>query len=75
MSRPELKEKLYKLIDSLDDDELLQEIYQMVSEDQEPYKLSEDQKQRITKARLEIKQGLFSTHEEVKKRTSEWLRK
>ena len=75
MSKPELKEKITKLINSLDDDELLQEIYQMVSEDIVPYKLSDEQKQRVTKSRQQIKQGLYSTHEEVKKRTSEWLRK
>jgi len=75
MSTPELKEKLTKLINNLEDDELLQEIYQMVCEDSVTYNLTESQKQQITKAREEIKQGMFSTHEEVKKRTSEWLGK
>jgi hypothetical protein len=41
---------------------------------EKPYKLSKEQKLSIAKSRKEIKQGLFSTHEEVKKRTSEWLK-
>ena len=75
MSTPELKEKLTKLINNSEDNELLEQIYQMVSEDLEPYKLTEVQKASITKARQEIRDGLFSNHEEVKKRTSEWLKK
>lgn len=75
MSAPEIKEKITKLINNLDDEELLQEIYQMVSEDSVTYTLSESQKLQISKAKQEIKQGLIHTHEEVKKRTSEWLKK
>jgi hypothetical protein len=75
MSAPEIKEKLTKLINNLDDEELLREIYQMVSDDSEVYTLSESQKLQITKAKQEIKQGMFHTHEEAKKRTSEWLKK
>jgi hypothetical protein len=73
MSKSELKEKLNTLINNLDDEELLKEIYQMISHDSTPYKLSEEQKLHITRAKHEISQGLFRTHEEVKKRTSEWL--
>jgi predicted transcriptional regulator len=72
---PEIKEKLTKLINNLEDEELLQEIYQMVCEDSVPYGLSEAQKAQINKAKEEIKQGMSHTHEEVKKRTAEWLKK
>ena len=75
MSTPELKERLTQLINNLDDDELLQEIYQMISECNETYQLSHAQKLRLAKSKSEIKSGLFSAHDEVKKRTSEWLRK
>jgi hypothetical protein len=75
MSAPEIKEKLTTLINNLQDEELLQEIYQMVSEDSVPYGLSEAQKAQIIKAKEEIKQGMSRTHEEVKKRTAEWLKK
>ena len=75
MSAPEIKEKLTKLINNLQDEELLQEIYQMVCEDSVPYGLSEAQKAQISKAKEEIKQGMSHTHEEVKKRTAEWLKK
>ena len=37
MSTPELKEKITKLINNMDDEELLHEIYQMVSEDNTLY--------------------------------------
>jgi len=75
MSALEIKEKLTKLINNLDDEELLQEIYQMACGDSETYALSEPQKLQISKAKQEIKQGMSHTHEEVKKRTSEWLGK
>jgi vacuolar-type H+-ATPase subunit H len=75
MSAPEIKEKLTTLINNMEDEELLQEIYQMVCEDSVPYQLSESQRSQISKARQEIKQGMSHTHEEVKKRTSEWLKK
>ena len=74
MLKSELKQKLTKLIANLDDDELLHDIYQMLNHDLSPFKLKEEDRFRITKARQEIKQRLFSTHEEVKKRTSQWLK-
>jgi len=75
MSAPEIKEKLTKLINNLEDEELLQEIYLMVCEDSVPYQLSESQRSQINKSKAEVKKGMFHTHEEVKKRTSEWLKK
>ena len=75
MSAPEIKEKLTYLINNMEDEELLREIYQMVSEDTMPYGLSESQRSKISKAKEEIKKGMSRTHEEVKKRTSEWSRK
>jgi hypothetical protein len=75
MSTLELKERLTKLINNTDDEELLNEIYQMVSEDNEVYQLTAAQKIQITKSKNEIKSGMFSAHDEVKKRTSEWLKK
>jgi|GEM_PF-3388159 predicted transcriptional regulator len=38
-------------------------------------KLTEFQEKRITQSNNEIRNGQFSGHEEVKKRTSEWLSK
>ena len=75
MSAPEIKEKLTHLINNMEDEELLQDIYEMVCEDAAPYGLSESQKAQIDKAKEEIKQGLSRTHEEVKKRTAEWLKR
>ena len=75
MSAPEIKEKLTDLINKIEDEDLLNDIYQMVCEDSVPYQLSEPQKAQISKAQKEIKQGMSHTHEEVKKRTAEWLKK
>lgn len=75
MSTPEIKEKLTSLINKIEDEDLLQEIYQMVCEESSQYQLSESQRSQISIAQQEIKQGMFHTHEEVKKRTSEWLKK
>ncbi len=58
MSAPEIKEKLTTLINKLEDEGLLKEIYQMVSEDSVPYQLSDSQKAQISKAQEEIKQGM-----------------
>jgi hypothetical protein len=75
MSTPELKERLTQLINSTDDEELLNEIYEMVSQDNTSVKLTEVQKKQIIKAKSEIRNGQFARHDEVKKRTSEWLSK
>ena len=75
MSAPEIKEKITDLINKIEDEGLLQEMYQMVCEDTAPYGLTEDQKAQISKAKEEIKQGMSHTYEEVKKRTAEWLKK
>ena len=73
MSILKLKEKPTRLINNIDDEVLLNAIYQMVSGDKAIYKLTEAQKAQITRSKGEIKEGLFSAHDDVRKRTSEWL--
>ncbi len=75
MSAPEIKEKITSLINNIEDEELLQEIYHMISEDSMSYHLSESQRSSVIKAKEEVSQGMSHTHDEVKKRTVEWLEK
>ena len=48
---------------------MLQEIYDLVCEDQEPYILSTEQKLRIEKARKEIQEGQIISEEEANRKT------
>jgi hypothetical protein len=51
MSAPEIKEKTHLiLINKIEDEDLLNDIYQMVCEDSVPYQLSNPQKAQISKA-------------------------
>ena len=68
MSVPELKDKIQKRLIEIDDEALLEEIYQMVCEEGVPYKLSDEQKLRIEQARKEIKEGnLYPTRKQTGK--------
>lgn len=75
MSTVELKEKIQKRLSEIDNEALLQEIYDLVCEDQEPYILSAEQKLRIEKARKEIQEGQIISEEEANRKTEEWLKK
>jgi len=74
MSAIELKEKIQKRLTEIEDEALLEEIYQMVCEDQEPYLLSPTQKERIDQARQEIKEGKVISNEEANRQAREWLK-
>lgn len=75
MSSLELKEKIQKRLDEIDDESLLEEIYFMVCEDDMPYNLSDEQKLRIEHARKEIKEGKVISNEEANRQAKEWLKK
>ena len=74
MSVLEIKEKLAEFIKNSDDQELLQEVYEMVYSGSPPYLTSDIQKLKLKNAKDEIGQGMAATHDEVKKRTQEWLK-
>ncbi len=75
MSTVEIKEVLHNHINSIDNENLLQRILDLVNEENQTYELSEEQKRRILKGKQEISEGKFKTHEQVKKEVREWLKK
>jgi hypothetical protein len=72
MSAIELKKKIQKRLTEIEDEDLLEEIYQMLCEDKEPYQLSPSEKLRIEQARREIKEGKVISNEEANRRAKEW---
>jgi hypothetical protein len=75
MSAFEIKEKIQKRLAEINDETVLEDIYQMVCEDQEPYLLSTEQKARIDLAKKEIKEGKVISNEEATRQAKEWLKK
>jgi uncharacterized protein YlaI len=73
-----LKEKIITKIESIDNEELLNEVYQLLelnSENVNTYILTEEQLNVAQEAQEQIKKGHFSTHEEVQKKINKWLEK
>ena len=75
MSGLELKEKIQQRLTEINDEALLQEIYQMVCKDDMIYKLSDEQKLRIEQGRQEIREGKVISNEEANRQAREWLKK
>jgi hypothetical protein len=75
MSGLELKEKIQKRLIEIEDEALLNEIYQMVCEDDAVYKLSDEQKLRVEEGRQQIKEGKVISNEEANRQAKEWLKK
>jgi hypothetical protein len=80
MGKEEIKQKIYKLIEDMEDETALQMLY----EDAVEYKtsahtdegdLTEEQWSKIEKARVAIKKGEFHTYDEVKEHFAKWLTK
>jgi hypothetical protein len=80
MGKEEIKQKIYKLIEDMEDETALQMLY----EDAVDYKtsvhtdeddLTEEQWGQIEKARAEIKKAEFHTYDEVKEHFAKWLTK
>ena len=80
MSKDEIKQKIYRLIDEMEDETVLLMLY----EDAVEYKSSSDvadddltdvQWAAIESAREQIKKGEYHTYEEVKEHFSKWLTK
>ncbi len=80
MGKEEIKQKIYKLIEDMEDETALQMLY----DDAVDYKtsvhtdeddLTEGQWEQIEKARAEIKKGEFHTYNEVKEHFAKWLTK
>ncbi len=76
MTTTELKEKLIKKLENVTEDYLLEEVLSMLELEEEHnkiFKLSNEQKKAIDKARKQIAEGNYSTDEEVTKEIDVWL--
>jgi len=76
-----IKEDLHRLIDTTDDEKLLEDIFMILSS-RKDYKegtlwesLSEDQKQEVLISESEIgDESAWVSHEEMKRRNAKWLK-
>jgi predicted transcriptional regulator len=78
MNKIKLKEKLIKEIQSIEDENILNEVYRLLeieSAELDVYKLDEEQVSAVNEAREQISNGQFLTHEQAKKKIEEWLNK
>lgn len=78
MNKLELKDKIIKEIQDIEDENILYEIYRLLeieSEELDFYKLSDEQISAVNEAREQISKGQFFTHEQSKKKIEEWLNK
>lgn len=76
MTTSELKKKLIKRINNIDDDLLLQEVSRLidtVDDESDIYYFTEEESRAIEEARESYKRGEFLTDEEANKEVDEWL--
>ena len=75
----QLKEKIYKQVDELDDETALQMLEEAVNAFVSPSKvdildeLNEDQQRRLQESIQQADEGKLLTNEEVKQKSKEWL--
>jgi predicted transcriptional regulator len=78
MSKTELKNKIAELINNIEDEDFLELLLNILSEENrtaKPYQLSAEELSAIEKAEAQIASGQFITHEQAMKQAEEWLRK
>lgn len=78
MKTMEIKKKLIQEINSSNNEDLLEELYHYLNQEnkiQEPYKLNKEQNSAIAEARDQIKNGDCLTDEKADQEISEWLNK
>lgn len=75
MSTIELKNKVLKKIETVNEDYLLEEVLALIEfeTNPEPVKLTDDQKAAVDVAREQIKNGEYYTNDEVEKEIDQWL--
>ena len=74
----ELRKKLIGKINRIKDDEILEEMYRLIENEEtnlNVYVLSVDQKNAIAEAQQQIKNGDYLTEEQADKEIDEWLNK
>lgn len=81
MSSTELKAKLHQLIDDFEDEDYLQEVYELLhahkgsSPDDWWDELTPEQKAGLKESEADFAAGRFSTHQEVMKEARKWASK
>jgi hypothetical protein len=76
MTSLELKNKVISKIHQINDDDILNEVYQLLNdsfEDTEVYQLSENHKRAVEIAKDQIAKGEFLTNEQANKEIGIWL--
>ncbi len=76
MSTIEFKKSLIDKINSIEDKNLLQDIYRLINieiDNLEIYQLNEEQLNIINEAQEQIKKGIYLTQKEANKEIEEWL--
>jgi len=76
MSTVELKRRLIVEINKTSNQETLWELLRLLeinTEEQEVYKLSDDQKAAVIKSRNQIKSGNYYSNDDVNKEIDKWL--
>jgi hypothetical protein len=74
----ELRKRLIGKINKIENNELLEEMYRLIENEEadlDIYELSKDQKQAIKESKEQIKKGDFLTDEQADKEIDEWLEK
>ena len=78
MTSIELKNKVISKINQINNDEILNEVYQLLDdsfEDTKIYQLSENHKNAIEIAKDQIDNGEFLTNEQANSEIGKWLNK
>lgn len=78
MTAKELKKKLIHKIDLSENNELLEEMYRLIANEEADtniYDLSEHQLKAVEEGQLQYKNGEFLTEEQADKDIEEWLGK
>jgi hypothetical protein len=78
MTSIELKNKVIGKINQINNDAILNEVYQLLDdsfEDSEIYQLSENHKIAIEIAKIQINRGEYLTNDEANKDIGKWLNK
>lgn len=78
MDKQQLKYEFHKLIDSIEDEEMLQMLYEdaveYTTQDETEEDLTPEQIASIELGLKQIEEGKVSSHEEVIQRIGEWLK-
>lgn len=78
MTVKELKKKLIGKINQIENNELLEEMYRLIANeetDNSIYELSAEQIHAVEEAQIQFKNGQFSTEEQADKDMEKWLGK